>query len=106
MASHFGLCVFPRPHQRLKEMEKRGCKIVWVNPRKTESAQKFGEHVFIRPDTDIFFLFGLIHFIFDHHLEDKAFIDADAKGIESLRKLPQSFGGDIDKVGKDYRHSP
>ena len=98
--SHFALCVFPRPYHRLKEMEKRGCKIVWVNPRNTESSKIFGEQVFIRPDTDIFFLFGLIHYILDNHLEDKAFIDAYSRGIESLRNTAKEFGGDIDKVGE------
>jgi len=100
LASHFSLSVVPKPYHLLKEMEKRGCKIVWVNPRNTESSKKFGEQVFIRPNTDIFFLFGLIHYILDNHLEDKAFIDAYSRGIESLRNTAKEFGSDIDKVGE------
>lgn len=45
----------PRAHQRLHDIVKRGGRCVIVNPRKVETALS-GEHVFIRPDTDVFFL--------------------------------------------------
>jgi anaerobic selenocysteine-containing dehydrogenase len=45
----------PRARQRFGEVVERGGRVVFVNPRRIESAQA-GEHLFIRPDTDIFFL--------------------------------------------------
>jgi len=100
LASHFSFVVFPRPLQRLKEMEERGCKIVWINPRRTESAQKIGTHHFIRPNTDIYLLFGMINYVLENDLEDKAFIEQYSKGINELRKIAKEFGSDLAKIAK------
>jgi anaerobic selenocysteine-containing dehydrogenase len=45
----------PRSKQRFKEISERGGRVVFLNPRRIESARP-GEHLFIRPDTDLFFL--------------------------------------------------
>ena len=45
----------PQSVQRLKAITKRGGRAVFINPRRIETAQA-GEHFFIRPDTDVFFL--------------------------------------------------
>jgi anaerobic selenocysteine-containing dehydrogenase len=45
----------PRSLERFKAIVARGGRAVFVNPRRVESARA-GEHLFIRPDTDIFFL--------------------------------------------------
>jgi anaerobic selenocysteine-containing dehydrogenase len=54
--SHMSFLQLPRPVERLKAIEKRGGALVFVNPRRTESAEQVGEQVFIRPNTDVFFL--------------------------------------------------
>ena len=46
----------PNPGKQLKEVEQRGGKIYVIDPRETETAKVAGEHVFIRPGTDIFFI--------------------------------------------------
>ena len=43
------------PIKRLRDMEARGAKIYIVDPRHTETAKVVGEHVFIRPGTDVFY---------------------------------------------------
>ncbi|MFP8875531.1 MAG: molybdopterin-dependent oxidoreductase, partial [Myxococcota bacterium] len=45
----------PRAAERFREIGKRGGRVVFVNPRQIESAAA-GEHLFIRPDTDLYFL--------------------------------------------------
>ncbi|MEZ4215325.1 MAG: molybdopterin-dependent oxidoreductase [Myxococcota bacterium] len=45
----------PRAKERFAEVVKRGGRVVFVNPRRVETAAA-GEHLFIRPDTDLFFL--------------------------------------------------
>jgi formate dehydrogenase len=42
-------------------MEERGTKIYVVDPRKTETAKTAGEHIFIRPNTDIFFYLSFLN---------------------------------------------
>ena len=51
----------PHPVARLKAIEERGGRVVFVNPRRTESAKACGEQVFIRPDTDVYFLLSFLH---------------------------------------------
>lgn len=38
----------------------RGGEVVWVDPRRTESAARWGEHLPIRPGTDAWLLLGLL----------------------------------------------
>lgn len=45
----------PRARERFQEVVDRGGRVVFINPRRIETAQA-GEHLFIRPDTDLFFL--------------------------------------------------
>lgn len=39
---------------------ERGGHIVWVDPRRSESAQRWGEHLAIRPGSDAWLLLGLL----------------------------------------------
>lgn len=48
------------PAQRLKAIEKRGGSVFVVDPRRTETAKVAGEHVFIRPGTDVFFYLSFL----------------------------------------------
>ncbi|HJK91625.1 MAG TPA: molybdopterin-dependent oxidoreductase [Polyangiaceae bacterium LLY-WYZ-15_(1-7)] len=48
------------PIARLREMERRGCRLFFVDPRRTESAKAAGEHVPIRPGTDVFFYLAFL----------------------------------------------
>jgi anaerobic selenocysteine-containing dehydrogenase len=52
-----GNTLYHLPHalQRLRAIVRRGGRVVLINPRRVETAQA-GEHVFIRPDTDVFLL--------------------------------------------------
>ena len=50
----------PHPVKKLKAIVERGGQVVHLNPRRTETARQVGEHVFIRPDTDVFFLLSFL----------------------------------------------
>jgi formate dehydrogenase len=97
-AAHFTFTTCPRPLVRLREMEKRGGKIFWINPRKIEAAKTAGEHFFIRPNTDIYLLFGMINYVLENDLEDKEFITTYSKGINRLKEIAKEFGADLDKI--------
>ncbi len=98
LSSHFTFLNCPNPSAKLKEMEQRGCKIDWVNPRKTESAKAVGEHHFIRPNSDIYLLMGMIHYILESGREDKEFIRAHSKGIDRLKEIAAEFGSDLEMI--------
>jgi formate dehydrogenase len=52
----------PAPYAALMNAAKRGARIVFVNPRVTETSdERTGPTLQIRPDTDVFLLAALIH---------------------------------------------
>ncbi|MEM1416738.1 MAG: molybdopterin-dependent oxidoreductase [Myxococcota bacterium] len=84
------------PIARLKEMERRGAKLVFVDPRRTESAKVAGEHVFIRPDTDLFFYLAFLHEVLRREREDGGVVDharvrAYMKGYDALAGITHGW---------------
>ncbi|MCB0877322.1 MAG: molybdopterin-dependent oxidoreductase, partial [Solirubrobacterales bacterium] len=53
---------------RLHAIRERGGRVVYVDPRRTESAKSADEHVFVRPGTDAWVLLAMLHVIFDEGL--------------------------------------
>ncbi len=98
LASHFTFVNCQNPSAKLKEMQQRGCKITWINPRKTESTRVAGEHHFIRPNTDVYLLLGMINYILENAREDKEFIARYSTGIDKLKQVAARYGGDLDRI--------
>ncbi|MFF0265459.1 molybdopterin-dependent oxidoreductase [Kribbella sp. NPDC004536] len=61
LASNGSMMTAPGFGKRLKDLRKRGGKVVVVDPRRTETAAVSDEHHFVRPGTDAAFLLALIH---------------------------------------------
>ncbi len=76
---------FPAAGKRLKEIDRRG-KVFVIDPRRSETARVGGEHVFIRPDTDLFFLMSMLNLIFKDSRYDGAALGRVAEGIEQLQE--------------------
>lgn len=72
----------PAAARQFKAVVERGGRVVFVNPRRVESA-KVGEHVFIRPDTDLFFLAAFLREVIDRGV-DRRRIDATMRGFDAL----------------------
>ncbi len=59
--SHMSFVSIPNPMAHLKAAAERGARILYVNPRRIESASIAGEVLKIRPDTDVYLFAALIH---------------------------------------------
>lgn len=81
----------PRPMERLEAAEKRGGKVVWVNPRKTESAQTLGEHIAIRPETDIFFMLGFLNELIARGSVATDRVGAHMNGFDEIARLAEPW---------------
>jgi anaerobic selenocysteine-containing dehydrogenase len=53
---------------RLRALRQRGGKLVVLDPRRTETAEKADRHLFIRPGTDAVLLLAMIHELFADRL--------------------------------------
>ncbi len=73
----------PRARERFAAITQRGGRVVFVNPRRIESAAA-GEHLFIRPDTDLFFLAALANELIRIGGVDRARIEAHMSRYDAL----------------------
>src|SRR4029077_14773242 len=62
--SNGSLMTAPDVPGRLRAIRRRGGRVVVIDPRRTRTATEASEHHFIRPGTDAFFLFALVHTLF------------------------------------------
>ncbi len=51
--SHMSFLSIPHPMQHLKDAVSRGADVVYLNPRRIESANTAGRVLMIKPDTDV-----------------------------------------------------
>ncbi len=98
--------------QKMKDLRARGGKIVVVDPRRTETADKSDQHIFIKPGADVYLLGAMIHVLFEsgsvsqlpahyehgEHLQDlfKDFAPENTQiltgiGPETVRQLVSDF---------------
>ncbi len=76
---------------RLKAIQARGGRFVVVDPRRTRTAEHADEHLFIRPGTDAYLLFGIVHTLFAEDLVELGPIGEHVSGVEEVRELAQAF---------------
>jgi len=81
---------FPWAGKRLKEIDNGG-KVYVIDPRRTETARAAGEHIFIRPDTDLFFLMSMLNLIFKDSRYDHAAVSRVAEGMEQLEEAVEPY---------------
>ncbi|GAA2674842.1 molybdopterin oxidoreductase family protein [Actinoplanes palleronii] len=77
---------------RLRAIQARGGRFVVVDPRRTRTAEHADEHLFIRPGTDAYLLFGIVHTLFAEELIDLGRLTPYINGVEELRGLAAAFG--------------
>lgn len=80
----------PRSRERFKAVVERGGRVVFVNPRRVESASA-GEHLFIRPDTDLFFLAAFCRELIALGAVDRARVDRFMSGFDVLARVVEPW---------------
>ena len=78
------------PH-RLRAIRQRGGKIVVLDPYRTRTATEANEHHFIRPGTDAYFLFGVVHTLFAEQLVRLDRLEPHVAGLERIQTLAEAF---------------
>ncbi len=81
----------PNPIKKLKAMEERGAKIFVIDPRKTETARTAGEHIFIRPGTDVFFYLSFLYELVALGGIDTAKVKQNMTGYDDLVKIAEGW---------------
>ncbi|MED5261223.1 MAG: molybdopterin-dependent oxidoreductase [Myxococcota bacterium] len=80
----------PRASERFRDIGKRGGRVVFVNPRRIESAAS-GEHIFIRPDTDVYFLSAFLNELIRSGGVETDRVDRYMKNFQSLARTVEDW---------------
>ncbi len=88
MASNGSLMTVPDFPERLRDLRKRGGRMVVFDPRRTETAKVADEHHFVRPGTDALVLLAMVHTLLE---EDLTTPPPYVQGIESVRLAVAGF---------------
>jgi formate dehydrogenase len=83
VVSRWSFLQVPHPAAALREIAARGGRIFHVDPRRTETARVAGEHVPVRPGTDVFFYLAFLHELIQQGGVDAARLAAHTTGWEA-----------------------
>ncbi|MEL6863147.1 MAG: molybdopterin oxidoreductase family protein [Bacteroidota bacterium] len=91
LASNGSMMTAPGMSRRLRALQKRGGRIIVIDPRRTETADKADEHLFIRPGRDVLLLLGMIHTLFDEQLVKLNRVADFTDGLSHLEEAVKAF---------------
>lgn len=93
VANHMGLpCT--NPGLWLKEQRARGCQLVVIDPRRTETARQADLHLQVRPGCDALVQAAMLRILFEEDRVDHAFLAEEVEGVEALRAAVAPFVAD------------
>jgi anaerobic selenocysteine-containing dehydrogenase len=81
-ASNGSLCTAPDFPGRLERIQERGGKVVCVDPRRSETAEKADQHIAIRPGADAHFLAAIATTIVSEGLADVGRLAEHTNGLD------------------------
>jgi len=84
IASNGSIWTVPDVKKRIKDLKRRGGKLVVIDPRMTETAELASEHHFIRPGTDALFLLGVLNTLFAEQLANPAHLAPYTTGLDEV----------------------
>ncbi|HVT38797.1 MAG TPA: molybdopterin-dependent oxidoreductase [Gemmatimonadaceae bacterium] len=89
--SNGSLMTAPDVARRLKEIRRRGGRVVLVDPRRTETAALADAHHFIRPGADAFLLLAMLHVLFEERLTRPSRTAVFTDGLARLQEIAARY---------------
>lgn len=89
--THGSIMTAPDCIKRLKDIQRRGGKIVVIDPRRSETARIADEHYFIIPGTDHLLLLAIINIIFKEKLIKLNHLQNKIDGLNELKQIVSEF---------------
>jgi len=91
IVSNGSLMTVPDVRKRLRALQRRGGKLVVIDPRRSETARLADEHHFIRPGTDAAFLLALLNTLLQDHLGNCGGLMERMDGLETVKDWVRPF---------------
>jgi anaerobic selenocysteine-containing dehydrogenase len=93
--SNGSLMTAPDAPGRLRAIRARGGKIVVIDPRRSRTAGEASEHHPIKPGSDAYFLFGIVHTLFAERLVRLGRLAEHIAGLAALEALAREFAPEV-----------
>jgi anaerobic selenocysteine-containing dehydrogenase len=91
MVSNGSMWTVPDFRGKAKALQARGGRIVVIDPRRTETAEKADEHHFIRPGADVFLLAAMLQVIVSEGRADLGALAPHVEGLAALQQVVMPF---------------
>jgi anaerobic selenocysteine-containing dehydrogenase len=91
LVSNGSIMTAPGMKRRLAAIQRRGGRVVVVDPRLTETAKLADIHHAIRPGTDGLLLAAMVHTLFEEKLERPGRLASFTDGFDELRRTVEPF---------------
>ncbi|AGA91006.1 anaerobic dehydrogenase, typically selenocysteine-containing [Thioflavicoccus mobilis 8321] len=91
LASNGSAMTSPAVGQRLRAIQRRGGRVVVIDPRRTRTAERADQHLFIRPGRDALLLAAMLQVIFAEGLERPGRLGAFVDGLDAVRAAVVPF---------------
>ena len=91
IVSNGSLMTAPGVGKRLKAIQDRGGNVVVVDPRRTETAKKADQHLFIRPETDALLMLALVHTLFEEQRVNLGHLESIIDGLDQLAEAVKPY---------------
>src|SRR5579862_8606574 len=95
MVSNGSLMTAPDVPARLRAIRARGGKIVVLDPRRSRTASEAAEHYPIRPGSDAYCLFGVVHTLFAEGLVRLGRLVDHTAGVDEVAAMARDFAPDV-----------
>jgi anaerobic selenocysteine-containing dehydrogenase len=94
IVSRWGGIPHANPAKQLHDAKKRGMKLIVVDPRRTDCAEKADLFLQPKPGEDPTILAGMVRVVLDEGLADDAFLAEQVEGLDALRTAVDDFTPD------------
>ena len=91
VVSNGSLMTAPNVIGRIKAIQKRGGKIVVVDPHRTRTAKIADQHLSIRPEKDALLLFALIHCVFTSDSVNLRHLSDMTTGLDEIAQQAKNY---------------
>jgi len=102
---------------KVQEAQKRGARVVVIDPVRTATAEKADLHLPIRPGTDVALALAMIHVLVREDLLDHDYIEQHTEGFDALKERARHYpperaaalcgleAAEIEALALDYGHT-
>ena len=93
--SHGSLMTAPGMKKRLDALRKRGGRLVVVDPRRSETADRADEHVSVLPGGDAALLLGMLHCLFAEDRVELGAAEGLVRDLDEVREIVARYSPEV-----------